>query len=164
MYLLPLISKDLEKVIHDETNAFLKGNNLLYNYRSEFRTNNSTILYLSFLTDKILKRFDKGVITGVILIDLQKAFDTITHENHFKKNLSHGLLLRIHYMVSVTSFWKNIFHKYRKPTFCLWKNIVWHSTRFNPKAFTFPYLCQWHAQVVNSYLFLYAGDSSYIPT
>ena len=104
MYLLPLISKDLEKVIHDETNAFLKGNNLLYNYRSEFRANNSTILYLSFLTDKILKRFDKGVITGVILIDLQKAFDTITHENHFKKNLSHGLLLRIHYMVSVTSF------------------------------------------------------------
>ena len=104
MYLLPLISKDLEKVIHDETNAFLKENNLLYNYRSEFRTNNSTILYLSFLTDKILKRFDKGVITGVILIDLQKAFDTITHENHFKKNLSHGLLLRIHYMVSVTSF------------------------------------------------------------
>ena len=83
MYLLPLISKDLEKVIHDETNAFLKGNNLLYNYRSEFRTNNSTILYLSFLTDKILNRFDKGVITGVILIDLQKAFDTITHENHF---------------------------------------------------------------------------------
>ena len=104
MYLLPLISKVLEKVIHDETNAFLKGNNLLYNYRSEFRTNNSTILYLSFLTDKTLKRFDKGVITGVILIDLQKAFDTITHENHFKKNLSHGLLLRIHYMVSVTSF------------------------------------------------------------
>ena len=83
MYLLPLISKVLEKVIHDETNAFLKGNNLLYNYRSEFKTNNSTILYLSFLTDKILKKFDKGVITGVILIDLQKAFDTITHENHF---------------------------------------------------------------------------------
>ena len=66
-----------------ETNAFLKGHNLLYNYRSEFRTNNSTILYLSFLTDKILKRFDKGLITGVILIYLQKAFDTITHENHF---------------------------------------------------------------------------------
>ena len=34
----------------------------------------------SFLTDKILKGFDKGLLTGMILIDLQKAFDTIDHE------------------------------------------------------------------------------------
>ena len=35
---------------------------------------------MSFLTDKILKGFDKGLLTGMILIDLQKAFDTIDHE------------------------------------------------------------------------------------
>ena len=40
--LLPLISKVLERVIHDQTNTFLKGNNLLYNYQSGFRTNYST--------------------------------------------------------------------------------------------------------------------------
>ena len=75
--LLPLISKVLERVIYDQTNAFLKGNNLLYNYQSGFRTNHSTNLCLSFLTDKILKGFDEGLLTGMILIDLQKAFDTI---------------------------------------------------------------------------------------
>ena len=32
------------------------------------------------LTDKILKRFDEGLLTGLILTDLQKAFDTINHE------------------------------------------------------------------------------------
>ena len=58
---------------------FLKGNNLLYNYQSGFRTNHSTNLYLSFLTDKILKGFDEGLLTGMILIDLEKAFDTINH-------------------------------------------------------------------------------------
>ena len=29
--LLPLISKVLERVIHDQTNAFVRGNNLLHN-------------------------------------------------------------------------------------------------------------------------------------
>ena len=35
---------------------------------------------MSFLADKILKGFDKGLLTGMILINLQKAFDTIDHE------------------------------------------------------------------------------------
>ena len=35
---------------------------------------------LAHLTDKILKRFDEGLLTGMILIDLQKAFDTINHK------------------------------------------------------------------------------------
>ena len=49
--LLLLISKVLEMINHNQTNAFLKENNLLYNYQSGFRTNNSTNLCLSFLTD-----------------------------------------------------------------------------------------------------------------
>ena len=35
---------------------------------------------MSFLTVKILKGFDEGLLTGIILIDLQKAFDTLDHE------------------------------------------------------------------------------------
>ena len=35
---------------------------------------------MSFLADKILKGFDKALLTGMILINLQKAFDTIDHE------------------------------------------------------------------------------------
>ena len=83
--LLPLISKVLERVNYDQTNGFLKGNNLLYNYRSRFRTNHSTSLCLSFLTDKILKGFNEGLLNRMILIDLQKAFDSISHEILFKK-------------------------------------------------------------------------------
>ena len=32
------------------------------------------------MNDKILEGFDKGLMTGMILIDLQKAFDTIDHD------------------------------------------------------------------------------------
>ena len=78
--LLPSISKIIERVIHDQTNAFLSDEDILYNYQSGFRGNHSTNLCLSFLTDKILKGYDEGLLTGIILIDLQKAFDTIDHE------------------------------------------------------------------------------------
>ena len=80
MCLLPLISKVIEKVIHDQTSTFLNSRNLLYYYQSGFCKNHSIDFCLSFLNDKILKRFDQGLITDMILIDLQKAFDTIDHD------------------------------------------------------------------------------------
>ena len=56
--LLLLISKVIEKVIHDQSDTFLNSRNLLYNYRSGFRKNHSTEYCPSFLNDKILKGFD----------------------------------------------------------------------------------------------------------
>ena len=60
--------------------ALLIGNNLLCNYQSGLRTNHSSSLCLSFLTDKILKGFDESLLVGTILTDLQKAFSKINHE------------------------------------------------------------------------------------
>ena len=74
------ISKIVERVIHDQTNVFLLDEDILYNYQSSFRGNHSTKLCLSFLTDNTLKGFKEGLLTGMILIDLQKAFDTIDYE------------------------------------------------------------------------------------
>ena len=88
--LLPLISKLIEKVIHDQTQEFLVENKILYKYQSGFRGNHSTDSCLSYLNDKILQGFDSGKITGMILIDLQKAFDTIDHEILLKKMIYIG--------------------------------------------------------------------------
>ena len=63
----------MKKVVHDQTNAFLSHENVLYNYYS-------INLCFFYLTDKILKGFDEGLLTGMILIDIQEAFDTIDHE------------------------------------------------------------------------------------
>ena len=60
--------KSRNRVIHDQTSTFLNSRNLLYNYQSGFRKNHSTDYCLSFLNDKILKGFDQGLITGMILI------------------------------------------------------------------------------------------------
>ena len=37
-------------------------------------------IHVFFLNNKILKGFDDGLVTGMILFDLQKAFDTINHD------------------------------------------------------------------------------------
>ena len=77
--LLPLISKIFEKIVHDQKVDYLAQYNILYKYQSVFRTKHSTDLFLSYLNDKILKGFDNGLFTGMVLIDLQKAFDTTDH-------------------------------------------------------------------------------------
>ena len=78
--LLPLISKFIEKIIHEQTSSFLSNNDILYNYQSRFWKNHSTDSCLTFLRYKILNDFDKGLMTDMILIDLQKPFDTIDHD------------------------------------------------------------------------------------
>ena len=77
--LLPLISKIFEKIVHDQMIDCLAQYNILYKYQSRFRTRHATDLCLSYLTDKILKGFDNDLFTGMKLIDLKKAFDTIYH-------------------------------------------------------------------------------------
>ena len=83
--LLPQISKILEKVVLEKTQVYLKENNLIYELQSGFRDQHSTNMCLSYLIDKILSGFDSGLLTGMILIDLQKAFDTIDHNILLKK-------------------------------------------------------------------------------
>ena len=100
--LLPLLSKVLERVIHDQINAFLKENNLLYNYQSGFRTNHLTNLCLPFLADKILRGFDEGLLTGMMTVYLQKHLTQLIMK-FVLKTQGHGFLWRMHYMVSVIS-------------------------------------------------------------
>ena len=42
--------------------------------------NQSADTTLSFLNEEDLKGFDDGLLTGMILIDLQKPFDTVNLE------------------------------------------------------------------------------------
>ena len=85
---MPAVSKIIERVVHDQTNKFLADNNIMYKFQSGFRSSHSTNECLSYLNDEIINGFDEGLVTGMILIDLQKAFDTIDHEVLFKKLVS----------------------------------------------------------------------------
>ena len=48
-------------------------------YEPGLRTKHSTDLCLAQLTDFVATDMDKQMHTGMILVDLQKAFDTLDH-------------------------------------------------------------------------------------
>ena len=86
--LLPILSKIIGRIIHGQTQEFLSKNKIIYRFQSGFRKNYSTNTCLGHLTDKITTGFEKGLFTGMILIDLQKAFDTIDQQILIKKIVS----------------------------------------------------------------------------
>ena len=98
---------------------YLAQYNILYKCQSGFRTKHSTDLCLSYLNDKIFKDFDNGLFTCMILIDLQKAFDTIDHNMLLEKlkaiyfcddtvNLFHSYLTDRAFLVSIENKYSSI--------------------------------------------------------
>ena len=83
--LLPQISKVIEKIVHEQIQKYLDKNKVLYRYQSGFRPYHSTDTRLSYLSDKIVQGFENSIFTGMIILDLQKAFDTIDHEIFLEK-------------------------------------------------------------------------------
>ena len=69
-----------------QTQDYLNKNNIIYKYQSGFRTKRSTDTFLSLLNDKILTGIGNGMLTGMVLIDLQKSLYTIDHEICSLKN------------------------------------------------------------------------------
>ena len=77
--LLLLVSKTIEKSIHFEIKDYLNKKKLIYMYQSGFRMNHSTHLCLAQLKDFFENGMDKQMHTSMLLVDLQKAFDTLDH-------------------------------------------------------------------------------------
>ena len=64
---------------------FFGKNDIIYRYQSGFSKFFSTDSCLSYLNNKIATGFESGLYTDMILIDLQKAFDTVNHDILLKK-------------------------------------------------------------------------------
>ena len=77
--ILSVVSKVLERVIYDQLDQYLSQNSILYEFQSGFRQGFSTDTCLIHLTDYIRFQMDKGQLVGMVLLDLQKAFDTVNH-------------------------------------------------------------------------------------
>ena len=76
---MPLVSKIIEISIHFQIEDFFNKKKTIYMYQSGFRTNHSTGICLAHLIDFVATGLDKQMHTGMLLIDLQKAFDTLDH-------------------------------------------------------------------------------------
>ena len=78
--ILCIVSKILERAVYIQIQEYLKANNLLYEFQSGFRKSYSTDTCLINLMDHIRMLKSKGNYVGMVLLDLQKAFDTVDHE------------------------------------------------------------------------------------
>ena len=83
--ILSIISKVLEKSVYKQVEDYLLVNKLLFDCQSGFRSGFSTDTCLIHLTDLIRNEMDKGNYTGMVLLDLQKAFDTVDHSIMLQK-------------------------------------------------------------------------------
>ncbi len=73
--ILCTLSKRLERHVHDSFYKFLKNNGLLYLTQSGFRALHSCETVLTKIIDKWTSNMEKGLLNGVVLLDLRKAFD-----------------------------------------------------------------------------------------
>ena len=77
--ILNSMSKVIERIVFSQLNEYLVNNKLLYEFQSGFRSNYSSDTCLIHLCDFIRQECDQGKYTGMVTLDLQKAFDTVNH-------------------------------------------------------------------------------------
>ena len=73
------MSKILESVVKSQFKVYLKNKGLLDEYQSGIRCKFSMETYLIFFNDVIRNEACKGNFTGMVLIDIKKAFDSVNH-------------------------------------------------------------------------------------
>ena len=65
--------------------AYFIENNIIQHRQSGFRSLHSTVTALLNMTNRWCLNVDKGMVSGVIFLDLKKAFDTDDHAISLKK-------------------------------------------------------------------------------
>ena len=78
--LLPIISKILEKIVANQLMFFLENNNLISKNQHGFRARLSTETALLTITNKIYENIEQKKISLLLLLDLSKAFDSVSHQ------------------------------------------------------------------------------------
>ena len=89
--LLSNIDKCFEKLIHRRLIEFLEGKQILYYRQFGFRKDFSTNHAILTLLESIQKALDDGQFACGIFIDLEKAFDTVSHDILLEKLNHYGI-------------------------------------------------------------------------
>ena len=86
--ILPTLSKIYEKILSKQIYDYF--NNIFSKYLCGFRKGRSAQHCLLYMLEFLRKALDKGMYTGILLTDLTKAFDSISHDLLVAKLNSYG--------------------------------------------------------------------------
>lgn len=87
---LPVLTKVIERHVHDSLYSYLCVNNLIYSKQSGFRKRHSTETALIRIIDELLFNLDSDRVSGMILIDYCKTFDMVDHSILLQKLQAYG--------------------------------------------------------------------------
>ena len=85
---LPVLSRLFEKLVYNQLYNYLNEYQFIYRHQSGFRSFHSVVTCLLSNTNDWYFNLDEGKCTGIVFVDLKKAFDTVDHEILISK-LSH---------------------------------------------------------------------------
>ena len=83
--LLNFASKVCEKIALEQFSTYLMSHNCLSSHQSGNKSLHSTETLNIYTTDLILEAMDKKKMSALILLDLSKAFDSISHQRLLQK-------------------------------------------------------------------------------
>ena len=77
--IVPVITKIVERAVHQQVYRYLPQNHLLSATQHGFRPRHSTETALITISDHILSASDRGEVSLLCMLDLSKCFDVISH-------------------------------------------------------------------------------------
>lgn len=95
--LLPCLGKLFEKIIYKR--LLLASDNLLINEQFGFRHSHSTVQQLARVAETVSHNLNLKQSTGMFLLDIEKAFDTVWHEALLHKMVSDGVSIPLVKMI-----------------------------------------------------------------
>ena len=75
---LPTIARVFEKLVFEQLYSYFSENKFLYENQSGFRALHSTVTALLDMTNEWCCNIDKGMVSGVLFLDLKKALILLT--------------------------------------------------------------------------------------
>ena len=89
--ILSCFSKILEKIVYSRTVDFLNFNSVLCPTQYEFRPKQSTVHAILDIVSTCFDNVENKKFTGLLLLDLTKAFDTVQHKILLAKLNHYGI-------------------------------------------------------------------------